>query len=43
MKLEHSLTPCTNINSKWNRIESPGINLHTYGQVNFNKGGKNIK
>ena len=27
---------------EWNRIESPGINPHTYSQLIFNKGGKNI-
>ena len=27
---------------QWKRIESLEINLHTYGQLVFNKGGKNI-
>ena len=28
--------------NQWNTIESPEINLHTYGQL-INKGGRNIK
>ena len=28
---------------QWHRIENPEINLDTYGQLIFNKGGKNMK
>ena len=29
--------------NQWNRIEIPEINSHTYGQLMFDKGGKNIQ
>ena len=28
---------------QWTRIEIPAVNPHTYGQLIFNKGGKNIQ
>ena len=32
----------TNI-EQWNRTENPEINSHTYGQLIYNKRGKNIQ
>ena len=28
---------------QWNRVERPKINLHTYGQLIYNKRGKTIQ
>ena len=28
---------------QWNRIKNPEINLHTYGQLIYDKGGNNIQ
>ena len=36
---------CTKIEIcyQWNKIDSPKIHPCTYGQLNYNKGGKNIQ
>ena len=31
------------IMNQWNKIEIPQINPHTYGQLNYDEGGKNIQ
>ena len=31
------------IMNQWNKIEIPQINTHTYGQLNYDEGGKNIQ
>ena len=29
--------------NQWNRLKRPEVNPHTYGQLIYNKGGKNIQ
>ena len=31
------------LTNRWNKIEKPEINPHTYGELNFDKGGKKIQ
>ena len=33
----------TDTRDQWNRTKSPEVNPCTYGQLNYNKGGKNIQ